>query len=81
MVLYIKLEKNTEQKLRENAMKRFGYGKGAITDAVNEAVGMWLASKFVDIPKEPLSALRGLLKNVKASSVELKHAGAGLFIK
>lgn len=81
MVLYVKLEKELEAKLRENAMKSFGYTKGAITEAVEEAITVWLASKPSGITSQPVCALRGLLKNVKATSVELKHAAAGLFTR
>ncbi len=36
---------------------------------------------FIGIKKMPLSALRGMLKNVKMGSVELKHAAAYYFIE
>ncbi len=82
MTLYIELEQHLEQQLRKQAMEQFGYTKGALKEAVQEAVEMWLISKpFLDLPKVSLTALQGLLKNVKADSVTLKHNAAGLFTK
>jgi len=81
MVLYLKLQKDVEEQLRERAMKHFGYAKGSIKEAVEEAIRVWLASQPTGIPPKPVAALRGMLKNVKASSVELKHAAVGLFAK
>lgn len=81
MALYVKLEKDIEERLREHAMRSFGYTKGAIKEAVEEAIRVWLASKPTGVPPQPLDALSGMLKHVKASSVELKHAAAGLFVK
>ncbi len=81
VALYVQLDEEIEEQLRENAMKSFGYSKGAIKEAVEEAIRVWLASKPTGIQPQPLSALRGMLKNVKMGSVELKHAAAGLFVK
>ena len=80
MVLYIELKKETENKLRERAMRRFGYAKGSIKEAVEEAVEHWLASK-TDLSPLPVSALKGILKDVKQTSVQLKHSAMGLFAK
>lgn len=81
MVLYLKLQKDVEEQLREQAMKQFGYAKGSIKEAVEEAIRVWLASQFTGIPPRSIEALSGMLKHVKASSVELKHAAVGLFAK
>lgn len=81
VALYVQLGEEIEEQLRENAMKNFGYSKGAIKEAVEEAIKVWLASKPTGIQPQPLSVLRGMLKNVKISSVELKHSAAGLFAK
>lgn len=82
MTLYIELEQGLENQLREKAMKQFGYSKGALKEAVQEAVELWLTSRpLLEITPAPLSSLRGLLKNVKRDSVTLKHNAAGLFAR
>ena len=70
----IKLSDETEDAFRKSAMETFGYGKGSLSSAAEEAVRSWVAAR----PKtteatESLSKLRGVLKHVKKSSVELQH--------
>jgi len=79
MAVFVELA--NEQALREQAMKRFGYTKGSIKEAVTEAVTMWIAAHAREVPPVPLSALRGVLKGVKVGSVDLKHAAVGLFAR
>lgn len=82
MTLYIELERGLENQFREKAMKQFGYSKGALKEAVQEAVELWLTLRpLLEITPAPLSTLRGLLKSVKIDSVTLKHNAAGLFAK
>lgn len=78
MVLYVQLQKEVEVKFREHAMKKFGYTKGALKEAVGEAVQFWLTSIPLLSPL-PLSALRGTLRGVKEKSVDLKHSALELF--
>ena len=62
------------QKVREEAMKRFGYSKGSISMAVNEALDAWIKKPSKKKQKKvDWSDLRGVLKDVKMSSVELQH--------
>lgn len=81
MTLFVQLEQNLEQELRQNAMKQFGYSKGAIKEAVGEAIEIWLASKPIGITPVPITAFRGLLRSVRGTSVELKHRAVELFAK
>ena len=81
MVIYVELGSAVESKLREKAMKRFGYAKGAIKDAMTEAVELWLSSTAHELEPLPVSAIRGILKGVRATSVELKHSARELFVK
>jgi len=59
-------------------MEIYGYGKGSLSLAVEEAIRLWLSEhesilKEVRVPEDPVSAMRGLLKHVKKSGVELEH--------
>ncbi|MBU0636513.1 hypothetical protein KKE06_05805 [Candidatus Micrarchaeota archaeon] len=73
--LKVQLPKEKAQKVRETAMKRFGYSKGSISKALGEALGDWVRKN--DAKKEQkapnLGILRGVLKDLKMSSVELQH--------
>jgi len=48
-VLKVNIEEELLRKFKEEAMKRFGYTKGALTIAAREALRKWLES---DIEKE-----------------------------
>ena len=48
-VLKVNIEEELLRKFKEEAMKRFGYTKGALTIAAKEALKKWLES---DIEKE-----------------------------
>jgi hypothetical protein len=49
------VEKDTEEKFRRLAMKKFGYGKGSLSKALEVALREWIqTSDFVD-PDEPAS--------------------------
>jgi len=57
MGLKIVLPKALEERLRREAMKRFGYGKGAISRAVEQALRIWLkpsgtSSELLDEERE-----------------------------
>ncbi|MBI4450421.1 hypothetical protein HY642_00470 [Candidatus Woesearchaeota archaeon] len=79
MALFIEMDGKLEAQLREQAMKRYGYGKGSLKEAVTAAVAGWLASRPTNIEPLPLSAFAGVLRHVKKSSVQLKHEAAALF--
>ena len=43
------VEKEIEEQFRRLAMKRFGYGKGSLSKALEDALRQWIqASEFVD---------------------------------
>lgn len=83
MGIKVNLDKEKEQHFREKSMKKFGYKKGALTHALNEAIDLWLAMEEDELPlvNQPTKMLRGLLKEVKDSSIELQHQSKALFIK
>jgi len=72
----LQIKEELERKFREAAMRRFGYGKGSLSRAAEEALQKWLIS--VDTGNlvfegDPLEALDGLLSGVDLDSVELQH--------
>lgn len=66
---------------REIAMKKFGYHKGALSKALEEAITLWLGRENKQLKKinNPTEQLRGMLSAVQETSVDLQHEGASLF--
>ena len=71
-----------EYKFRVKAMKRFRYTKGALSLAGERALAEWsesdskideMVAEMVEEIKDPVAVVRGMLKHVKKSSVELQH--------
>ena len=82
MTIRIKLSEEMEQKFREVAMKKYGYGKGSLTKAAESAILQWIAlNKDVETVLNPTQKLFGLLKEVDSTSLELQHESSNLFIK
>lgn len=70
----IKLSDETEKTFRRKAMERYGFAKGSISNAAEEALKKWtLETPKIKTNKDAVKGLRGLLKHVKKSSVELQH--------
>jgi len=65
-----------EKRFREAAMNRFGFGKGALTRAAEQAFERWLSAAKEDVRFEgdPVKAIDGILDDVKITSVELQHS-------
>jgi hypothetical protein len=55
-------------------MKKFGYGKGALSKA-EEAILNWVSSEKETIvfEEDPVKAIEGLLKDIDVDSVKLQH--------
>ena len=69
---------DVEEKFRRLAMSVYGYGKGSLSKAAEEAFLWWMMrheSKLgeFNIPEDPVAAIRGLLSGVGKSGVELQH--------
>jgi hypothetical protein len=74
--LRFQVKEELERKFREAAMKRFGYRKGALSRAAEEALQKWLASISMEeevFRGDPVKAIEGLLADVNLDSVELQH--------
>ena len=82
MTIRIKLSEEVERKFRETAMKKFGYGKGSLTKAAESAILQWIAlNRDVEAFEDPTDELKGLLKNVKITAIELQHESIHHFLK
>lgn len=72
-----------EKKFRVAAMKRFGYGKGSLSLAAEDAIRKWIASmssKTIEFVGDPVEAIEGLLADVELDSVELQHLARKIWI-
>ena len=75
MSLRVQIDPKLENKFREAAMKKFGYGKGALSKAAEEAILNWVScEKETPIFEgDPVKAIEGLLKDIDVDSVKLQH--------
>jgi hypothetical protein len=64
-------------------MEKYGFKKGAISKALEEAIDIWMNLDHDELPivSNPTEQLSGLLEGITESSVELQHLGKSLFIK
>ena len=84
MSLRVQIDEKLERKFRETAMKKFGYGKGALSRAAEEAILDWVSSsekETVRFEGDPVKAIDGLLKDVNIDSVQLQHETQQLWAK
>jgi hypothetical protein len=71
----VEISEETERRFRQAAMKRFGYRKGALSAAAEEAFRKWVRS-VEEVPEfrgDPVEAIEGLVADVDMDSVELQH--------
>lgn len=76
--LKIYINDELERRFRKASMETYGYGRGSISKAAEEAIRRWLHEnekllREVSIPENPVKAIRGMLRHVQRSSVELQH--------
>ena len=74
----IYLDEELERSFRKMAMEIYGYGRGSISQAAEDAIRKWVIEhekvlEEIRIPKDPVKAIRGMLKHVRKSGVELQH--------
>ncbi len=75
-----------ERKFREVAMRLYGYRKGSLSIASENAISMWLSqvSEVLSIAEsieDPVEAIYGMLSHVKKSGVELQHEAREIRVK
>ena len=76
--LKVYISDELEEEFKKASMEAYGYGRGSISKAAAEAIQKWTAereriSHEYSAPKDPVKAIRGMLKHVKETSVELQH--------
>lgn len=76
--LKVSIPDELEMRFRRAAMERFGYSKGALSEAAQVAFAKFAEprerySKEIAALGDPIKAISGLLKHVKKSSVEIQH--------
>jgi len=76
--LKIYLSEELKKEFKKRSMETFGYGRGSISKAAEEAIQRWTSERQRlvqdSVPvKESVRVLRGMLKHVKEPSVELQH--------
>jgi len=84
--LKVYVDEELEKRFRKVAMEVYGYGRGSISKAVEDAMRKWLLEHEVmlseiEVPDDPVKAIRGMLKNVKKSRVELQHEARSIRVK
>ena len=83
MVLKVEINKDIEHKFRERAMKKYGYKKGALQKAAEDAIGNWKDFRSDNIPKadDPFKLIEGMLGHLrgKKTSVQLQHEARQLW--
>ena len=84
--LKVYVDEELEKRFRKVAMEVYGYGRGSISKAVEDAMRKWLLEHEVmlseiEVPDDPVKAIRGMLKNVKKSGVELQHEARSIRVK
>lgn len=85
MVLKIQVSQKLEKKFREKAMTKYGYHKGSITNAAEEALSLWV--REIEIPDKTArksktyttAKLEGLMKNIDIDSVKLQHEAKNIW--
>jgi hypothetical protein len=84
MSLRVQLDEKLERKFRENAMKKFGYTKGALSQAAQEAITNWISSNEKNtntFEGDPIQAIDGLLKDVDIDAIKLQHETPKIWAK
>ncbi|MEM2897290.1 MAG: hypothetical protein QW265_00740 [Candidatus Bathyarchaeia archaeon] len=72
----VQIDEEIERRFRELAMKKFGFGKGSLSEAAQEALLRWISEvekEFVEFEGDPIEAIDGLLADVKIDSLKLQH--------
>jgi len=76
--LKIYLSEDLKREFKKRSMETYGYGRGLISKAAEEAIRRWTSERETLIrefppPENPVRELRGMLKHVKKTSVEPQH--------
>ncbi|MHA2239743.1 MAG: hypothetical protein ACXACP_12885 [Candidatus Hodarchaeales archaeon] len=72
------IDPKVEEEFRKTAMKIFGYGKGSLSKAAEQAFKKWIQEyssnlETINTPEDPIYEIRGQLEGITLTSVELQH--------
>ncbi len=82
MGLKVQIDEEKERIFRQKAFQKFGYKKGSLSAALEEAVDIWLRTQSnISKINNPTERISGMLEQVKERSVELQHLATKLFLK
>ncbi|MCK4845473.1 MAG: hypothetical protein KAS95_07355 [Candidatus Heimdallarchaeota archaeon] len=82
MGLKVQIDEEKERIFRQKAFQKFGYKKGSLSAALEEAVDIWLRTQNnISKINNPTERISGMLEQVKERSVELQHLATKLFLK
>jgi len=74
--LKVQIDKGVERRFRELAMRKFGFGKGSLSKAAQEAFLMWISAterETIEFKGDPVEIIVGLMADVRVDSVRLQH--------
>jgi len=75
--LKIYLPEELKREFKKRSMEAFGYGRGSISKAAEEAIQRWVSEREriteASPPGDSVKGLRGMLSHVEEGSVELQH--------
>ena len=83
----IYLPDELKKEFKKRSMEAFGYGRGSISKAAEQAIRRWTSERetiryeYTKQTDDPVHILRGMLKGTKESSVELQHKAKKLRVK
>lgn len=75
------LEEEKARKVRETAMKVYGYSKGSISKAINAALDDWLHTVEAKKEKPDWNKLIGIAADLNIDSVKAQHLAVELTAK
>ena len=82
MALRVNVDEELENRFREAAMRKFGFSKGALSHAAEEAIRLWLASTSRGrFDGDPVEAIDGILSDIKIDSVKMQHLASKIWSK
>ena len=83
MTLRIQIDERLEREFRRLAMQRFGYCRGALKRAAEEAIMDWVSKvkgAMVSFEGDPVEAIDGLLSDIDIDALELQHQAMKLWL-
>lgn len=86
MSLRLEIDGELERKFREVAMREYGYGKGSLRKASEEAFSKWIrerSGKPLKKVKDPVALIEGGLSKYrgKITSVQMQHESTRIWAK